>query len=298
VEYYGSLQLYLNELYGMSECTGAITLSTDECHEWGSCGYALPGCEVKAFIVDPTDLNKKKECPRAPDLTSTSEEFQGELCYRGRNIMMGYLACPDFGADHLAEIQQKTAESIDSAGWLHSGDKGLITNKGMVKITGRYKEIIIGAGGENIAPVPIEDDVKGQVAGIAEIMMVGDKRKYNVALVTLKAVGASGDTPGTDNLDAGAKLVNPDVKLISEAMKDQKWIDTLSDAIKATNSNEKICLNNTFKIQKFTILPTNFSEEANELTPTKKLKRKIVENRYSDIIEKMYSTDGMYVPFS
>merc|ERR1719263_1396772 len=139
----------------------------------------------------------------------------GELCFRGRNIMMGYMANPDLGAAHVAEIKKKTAETIDKEGFLHSGDKGLITEKGMVKITGRYKELIIGEGGENIAPVPIEDHVKKMCDGVAEIMMVGDKRKYNVALVTLKAVGANGEVPGTDELDAGAKQVNPDVKTIS-----------------------------------------------------------------------------------
>merc|ERR1719392_105037 len=122
---------------------------------------------------------------------------------------MGYLASPDLGSEHVAEIQKKTAETIDAEGFLHSGDKGMITEKGMVKITGRYKELIIGDGGENIAPVPIENHVKKMCDGICEIMMIGDKRKYNVALVTLKAKGANGDVPGTDELDAGAKVVNP-----------------------------------------------------------------------------------------
>ena len=112
---------------------------------------------------------------------------QGELCFRGRNIMMGYMACNEMGQAHVQEIMKKNGETIDSQGWLHSGDKGMITEAGMVKITGRYKELIIGEGGENIAPVPIEDSVKKACDGVAEIMMVGDKRKYNVALVTLKA---------------------------------------------------------------------------------------------------------------
>merc|ERR1719355_515864 len=150
---------------------------------------------------------------------------------------MGYMANPDLGPDHLKEIEKKTAETIDADGWLHSGDKGLITEQGMVKITGRYKELIIGEGGENIAPVPIEDHVKKQCDGIMEIMMVGDKRKYNVALVTLKAVGANGEVPGTDDLDAGAKRVNPEVKTISGAMKDEKWIAAVTAAINAANSN-------------------------------------------------------------
>merc|ERR1719277_865932 len=138
---------------------------------------------------------------------------------------MGYLAQEDLGSEHIAEIQKKTAETIDAGGWLHSGDKGMITKHGMVKITGRYKELIIGEGGENIAPVPIEDEVKRACDGICEVMMVGDHRKYNVALVTLKAVDANGEFPGTDDLDAGAKRVNTAVTKISEAMDDQTWIE-------------------------------------------------------------------------
>merc|ERR1719277_1340483 len=117
---------------------------------------------------------------------------------------MGYLAQEDLGSAHVSEIQKKNAETIDKDGWLHSGDKGMVTKQGMVKITGRYKELIIGEGGENIAPVPIEDAVKKECNGICEVMMVGDRRKYNVALVTLKAVDANGEFPGSDDLDAGA----------------------------------------------------------------------------------------------
>lgn len=281
----------------MSECTGACTWSLDEAHMWGSCGWEMPGVEVKAFLVDPSDVNKKTVCPLAPTLEDTDERFQGELCFRGRNIMMGYMANPDLGRSHVTEIEKKTAETIDSEGWLHSGDKGMITATGLVKITGRYKELIIGDGGENIAPVPIEDQVKKTCDGIAEVMMVGDKRKYNVALVTLKAVGANGEVPGTNDLDSGATRVNPAITTISAAMYDPVWIEAITNAIKASNDNGKVCPNNAFKIQKFSILPTNFSEENGELTPTKKLKRKQVETAYSALIEKMYKTDGTYVHY-
>merc|ERR1711959_782911 len=107
----------------------------------------------------------------------------------------------------------------------------MITREGLCKITGRYKELIIGDGGENIAPVPIEDAVKKACDGINEVMMVGDHQKYNVALVTLKAVGANGETPGTDDLDAGAKRVNEAVSTISGAMDDEVWIKTVTEAI-------------------------------------------------------------------
>merc|ERR1712048_1534688 len=138
---------------------------------------------------------------------------------------------------HVAQINKKTAETIDSEGWLHSGDKGMITESGMTKITGRYKELIIGDGGENIAPVPIEDQVKKSCDGIAEVMMIGDKRKYNVALVTLKAKGANGEVPGTDDLDAGAARLNPAVKTISAAMDDKTWIAAVTKAIESANMN-------------------------------------------------------------
>merc|ERR1711976_472906 len=211
--------------------------------------------------------------------------------------MMGYMACEDLGAAHVADIKKKTAETIDKDGWLHSGDKGMITDRGMVKITGRYKELIIGEGGENIAPVPIEDSIKKLCDGIAEVMMIGDKRKYNVCVVTLKAVGANGEVPGTDDLDAGAKRVNPEVKTISAAMDDKTWIETIQKAIDDTNKNTKVVQNNAFSIQKFCILPTNFSEQEGELTPTKKLKRKAVETRYQKIIDKMYSSKEKYVRY-
>merc|ERR1712187_613496 len=297
LEYFASIGNQINAVYGMSECTGACTFSLNEAHQWGSCGWEIPGVEVRVFKVDDKDLNLKTPCPLASGLDSTDEPFMGEICWRGRGNMMGYMAQADLGDTHVAEIKKKTAEAIDSDGWLHSGDKGMITRRGMVKITGRYKELIIGDGGENIAPVPIEDNVKKLCDGICEVMMVGDKRKYNVALVTLKAVGANGEVPGTDELDAGAKRLNPEVKTISAAMQDQVWIEAITKAIKSANENPKVCLNTTYSIQKFTILPTNFSEENGELTPTKKLKRKKVEERYATIIEKMYATNGVYISY-
>ena len=87
LEYFGSLGLQINEVYGMSESTAAVTVSTTRVHQWGSCGFQLPGMEVKAFKVDSDDINKRTECPRAPQLDSTDESFQGELCFRGRSIL-------------------------------------------------------------------------------------------------------------------------------------------------------------------------------------------------------------------
>merc|ERR1740129_1592566 len=86
LEYYGSLGIYINEVYGMSESTGVCTLSTDQAHQWGSCGWQFPGTEVKIFKVDTSDLNKKTECPLAPSLEATEDEFMGKIRFRGRCI--------------------------------------------------------------------------------------------------------------------------------------------------------------------------------------------------------------------
>lgn len=104
LSYFGALGIQINEVYGMSECCGATTWSTDEAHVWGSCGFCMPGMEVKVFKVDDRDLNKKTECPRAKDMTKASEEEQGEICFRGRHIMAGYMANPDLGKDHVKYV--------------------------------------------------------------------------------------------------------------------------------------------------------------------------------------------------
>jgi long-chain-fatty-acid--CoA ligase ACSBG len=287
LEYFGQLGIPVNECYGMSECCAATTWSTPATHQWGSCGCALDGMEVKCFKVDEKDNNKKTECPRAADPKAPTDAEQGEICFRGRHVMNGYLANPKLGAAHVEEIKKKTAESIDTDGWLHSGDMGCIDKFGMVRITGRYKELIIGAGGENIAPVPIEDHIKKLCSALSNVMMVGDKRKFNTCVVTLKAKGATGEKPGTDELDGDAKDVSPGVTTISAAMTDPVWLKYIEDAIKKTN-NSPACPSNACKIQKFKILPRDFSVETDELTPTLKLKRSVACKIFHDIIEEMY----------
>merc|ERR1711964_638338 len=165
-------------------------------------------------------------------------------------------------------------------------------------ITGRYKELIVSAGGENIAPLPIETNIKSLHSGIANVMMVGDKRKYNVALITLKN-GSTGELPGVDKLDdsvfenlkdttAKNKELFPTISSLNKADDSNPIIKSIIDAIQKTNANEIVCMNNTFKIQKFTILPLDFSVETEQLTPSLKLKRSFVQKMEQKIINKMY----------
>lgn len=293
LNYFGSLGININEVYGMSENTGACTWNNDPRHLWGTVGWEMPGVELKIFKVDPSDVNNKTECPLSDDVFNSSEEEQGEICWRGRNNMMGYMANPKMGEEHVALIEKKNMEAIDNEGWLHSGDKGCKGKNGCVKITGRFKELIITAGGENIAPVPIEDGVKLRCPAVSNIMMVGDKRKFNVAIIALKCVGATGEQPGTDELDGAAAGMGP--KTIQEACDDEAYIQMIQDAI--TKTNEEVAPSNAAKIQRFTILPEDFSVSGGDLTATLKLKRSVVAKRHENAIEAIYATNSTFVAY-
>jgi long-chain-fatty-acid--CoA ligase ACSBG len=129
VDYFASLDMPMFNLYGMSETCGATTIHTFNKFRLDAAGFCLPG----------TDLIIK-----TPD-----ENGEGEICMRGRNTMMGYL-----------KNEAETMKCIDQEGFVCSGDKGKIEEDGFLRITGRIKELIITAGGENVAPVPIEDTFK------------------------------------------------------------------------------------------------------------------------------------------
>eukprot|EP01060_Flectonema_neradi_P004495 TRINITY_DN12908_c1_g1_i1.p1 TRINITY_DN12908_c1_g1~~TRINITY_DN12908_c1_g1_i1.p1 ORF type:complete len:754 (+),score=131.99 TRINITY_DN12908_c1_g1_i1:104-2365(+) len=297
LQFFGRLGIQINEIYGMSETTGAATLSSPEAHIWGSCGYAAPGVEVAVFREEPEgskNFSRVNPCP-PDDLLShnLSESYQGEICFRGRNIMMGYMANPELGEEHINTVKTKNRETIDENGWLHSGDKGAMDTRGMFKITGRYKELIITAGGENIAPVPIEDAIKDKLKGsLSNVIMIGDKRKFNSCLVTLNVVGCTGELPGGDTL-AGAAADMTKATTVPEAQDDELWITKITTAITQVNKDGSVCPSNASRVQKFSILPADFSISTGELTPTLKLRRSIVEKKYASLIDLIYSDDNV-----
>ena len=296
LNFFGMLGIQINEVYGMSECTGATTWSTDRAHVWGSCGWKLGSTELAIFAENSND-----ELLRSPNFDGSRipEDAQGEVCYRGRHIMMGYMANPDMGEEHVQEIRAKLDAAIDGSGWLHSGDKGALSVNGMLKITGRFKELIIGAGGENIAPVPVEDRVKELCPAISNIMMVGDKRKFNTALIALQA-GGNGTEPGGEELTGSAAGLVPGVTTIQGACESPEFIKIIRDAIIATNKDAKACPMNASRIQRFTILPRDLSIVTDDFTATLKLKRSVVDAKYRNAIENMYNAarDATYVPFN
>jgi len=231
-------------------------------HMRGTTGKPFPGTELKIDHV--ADRDKPGE---------------GEICYRGRHIMMGYMNEP-----------AKTAETIDKDGWLHSGDVGRLNEQGLLKITGRLKELIITAGGENIAPVPIEDTLKKLMPAVSNAMVVGDKRKYNVVLFTVKMdVNLETGDP-TGKLAGPAAAVSKaatDADVIAEAKdKASAWSKYLAAGVE--EYNKKHTVSNAQKIQKFAVLPGDFTEKGGELTATLKLKRAKAAEKWAKEIDALY----------
>lgn len=155
IDYFSSLDVPIFNVYGMSETTGATTMQNVKNFRLDSAGFSVPGADLK---IDNPD-----------------EHGEGEICMRGRNTMMGYL-----------KNDKATMEAMDEQGYIKSGDKGKIMKDGHLKITGRIKELIIGAGGENIAPVPIEDNFKETCPPCSNIMVVGEQQRFMAALITFK----------------------------------------------------------------------------------------------------------------
>uniref|UniRef100_A0A671WYL1 Long-chain-fatty-acid--CoA ligase ACSBG2 n=1 Tax=Sparus aurata TaxID=8175 RepID=A0A671WYL1_SPAAU len=209
LEFFLSLDIPLYELYGMSESSGPHTISSPEAFKLTSCGKEIPGCKTKLHNPD--------------------EEGNGEICFWGRHVFMGYLNMPD-----------KTEEALDAEGWLHSGDLGKHDKKGFLFITGRIKELIITAGGENIPPVPIEDAVKEAVPLINNAMLIGDKRKFLSMLLTVKCqVNAESGEP-EDELTAEAVEICR--KLGSNATKVSEVASGRDRALFCSSCDKSTCL--------------------------------------------------------
>lgn len=259
-KYFLSLDMPILDVYGMSETTGGHSLSTLEAPTFETSGRSMPGIKTK--------------------IINTDEKGHGEICVKGRHIFMGYL-----------NDEEKTLEAIDDDGWLHTGDIGYIDNDGFIFITGRIKELIITAGGENIPPVAIENLVKGECSAISNAFLIGDKRKFLTMLVTLKTEMNSEGSP-KDELASEALKWLEELELkytklseILAAGPDPKVVQTIQEAINRANKNS---VSNAQKVQKFAILPHDFSIPTGELGPTMKLKRNVVVEKYNEIIEKFY----------
>lgn len=187
--------------------------------------------------------------------------------------------------------EKATRETIDPEGYVHSGDLGKIDEDGFLQITGRIKELIITAGGENIAPVLIEDKFKEHCSVCSNIQIIGDDRKYLSAIISLKVdVDVTKNGKPSKNLTQDTQQflhanANSTAKTTDEAVSDPNIAAYIQKCIDETN---KSLISRAHHIRKWKLITVDFSIDGNELTPTMKLKRKVVENKYKDLIESMY----------
>jgi long-subunit acyl-CoA synthetase (AMP-forming) len=239
LEFFHAIGIPVGELWGMSETCGVATSNPPERIKLGTVGPPLPGVELKI----------------AED---------GEVFVRSDANMPGYRNMPE-----------KTAETIDSEGWLHTGDIGELDEDGYLRIVDRKKELIINASGKNMSPASIESKLKAASPLIGQVAAIGDGRRYNVALIVLDADFAPAWAQGQGIEDTSlASLAS------SEATRAE-----IGAAVEAANQR----MARVEQIKKFAILPTDWTPGGDELTPTMKLKRKPIEHKYAAEIEALYT---------
>ncbi|HUJ61548.1 MAG TPA: long-chain fatty acid--CoA ligase [Kofleriaceae bacterium] len=232
LEFFASIDLPIHEIYGQSEDCGPTSCNLHGRTKVGSVGPAIPGLTVKI----------------AED---------GEILVKGPNVFLGYYKEPE-----------ATAETLQD-GWLCSGDLGAFDRDGFLSITGRKKEIIITAGGKNIAPKNIEAALKESPL-IGEAVVIGDRRKYLTALITLD--------------EAAARKLAPDGELARAP--------AIRSAIQVRIDEVNQQLARVEQVKKFAILARPFAIDSGELTPTLKIKRKVVAQKYATEIEAMYADES------
>jgi long-chain acyl-CoA synthetase len=236
LRFFDAAGILILEGYGMTETSTAATISTPDAFKFGTVGRPFEGCEIKI----------------ASD---------GEVLVEGPNIFQGYY-----------KNEEATNETIVD-GWLHTGDIGELDSDGYLRITGRKKDIIITAGGKNITPSNLEADIK-QHPLVSQCVVVGDRRPYLVALVTLDPEEAVKHAQENDlPEDPEALAGNAEVKAAIMAHVDQV--------------NGKVA--RVEQIKKIEILPRDLTQEGGELTPTMKVKRNVVADKYAEQIESLYA---------
>ena len=238
IRWYMALGVPMLEGWGMTETCAIGTLNRPDGIRAGTIGPAAEGVEVR--IAEGT----------------------GEILVRGRNVFAGYLNLPD-----------KTAETIDADGWLHTGDVGEVDERGYFRITDRMKDIIITAGGKNVTPSEWENELKFSPY-ITDAVVIGDKRPYLVCIIMIDQ----------ENVEKFAQ--DHDVPFSNYASL------TRAPEVKALIQGEIGKVNKKFarveQVKKFWLLEAQLSAEDEELTPTMKLKRKLVQTKYAPQIDAMY----------
>jgi long-chain acyl-CoA synthetase len=238
-EFFEAIGIIIIEGYGLTECSPIITGNRLEDYKFGSVGKAVPGVELK--IAD-----------------------DGEILARGPNVMLGYF-----------NNKKATEEVIDKHGWLHTGDIGMMDDKGFLYITDRKKHLFVSSGGKNIAPQPIESLFAGNEF-IDQFVLIGDKRMFLTALIV----------PDFNALKEYADSHGIAYKKNEDLTKNSEIHHMIEDMVQSAQKD----LSNFEKVRRFVLLDAPFTIESGEMTPSMKIRRKAVEERYRDLIESMYQT--------
>ena len=256
-KWFHAIHIDVTEIYGMTEDTGPATI--------GIPNHAIDYVKnmfKSGSVPIPQVLNPigKVGIPLAGTEVKVLED--GELCIKGKHVASGYY-----------KLEEETKETFDNDGWLHTGDLAEIDENGYVKIVGRKKEIIITSGGKNIAPVEIEDYVKPHTL-VGQICVVGDGKKFLSALIVLDGDGGAEKWAEENGVEYN----------ISDMSKNSKVIEAIQEQIDEANSK----VARVQQIKKFTLLENEWTDSSGELTPTLKLKRNVIAERYKNEIESMY----------
>jgi long-subunit acyl-CoA synthetase (AMP-forming) len=249
LEFFAAIGIPICEVWGMSELTSIATLVPPGAIRLGTVGPPIPGVEIRLDVAAPA---------------RPGEPVVGEILVRGATVMAGYRNQPD-----------RTAETVDADGWLRTGDIGEIDELGYLKVVDRKKELIINAAGKNMSPANIESHLKSASPLIGQAVAIGNGRPYNVALVTLDP----------DYAPVWAKQNGLDGKPIPELAEEEATQEAIQAAV--DEANDKMA--RVEQIKKFTILPEPWEPGGDELTPTMKLKRKPIDEKYAEEIEALYS---------
>ena len=256
-KWFHAIHIDVTEIYGMTEDTGPATI--------GVPNHAIDYVKnmfKSGSVPIPEVLNPigKVGIPLAGTEVKVLED--GELCIKGNHVASGYY-----------KLEDETKETFDNEGWLHTGDLAEIDENGYVKIVGRKKEIIITSGGKNIAPVEIEDYVKPHTL-VGQICVVGDGKKFLSALIVLDGDGGAEKWAEENGVEYNIK----------DMSKNSKVVDAIQEQIDEANSK----VARVQQIKKFTLLENEWTDSSGELTPTLKLKRNVIAERYKNEIESMY----------
>lgn len=236
-EFFWAAGMKIYEGYGLTETAPVLTLNGPGRVRLGSVGKAIPGTEIKI----------------ARD---------GEILVKGGQVMKGYY-----------KNEEATREVIDGEGFFHTGDIGYLDEEGFLFITDRKKNIIVTAGGKNVAPQPVEDAIK-QSPYIAEAILVGDGRKFISALIVLDR----------ENIRGWALENGVEMEPYERFVRDERLVEFISKEIERRTER----FSNFERVKKFRILPRDLTMEENELTPSLKVRRRVVLEHFADVVDEMY----------